>query len=156
MLNDRAALSDLVHRYAALVDDREFDSVAQLFTDNAELVVADPPSALTPVHAHRGRGAIAAAVSAVARVTRTEHAIVGEVYDEGSAPGLAQGRITGIAHHWTRRSSDDGGTEILDVVWHLRYDDEYELTHAGWRISRRALTVNAVETRPVRRLRPSE
>jgi hypothetical protein len=39
------------------------------------------------------------------------------------------------------------------VVWHLRYDDEYALTDSGWRISRRALTINAIETRPVRRLR---
>lgn len=156
MLSARAALSDLVHRYAALVDDRQFDSVAGLFTDSAELVVADPPSALTPVHTHRGRDAIAAAVGAVARLARTEHAIVGEVYDEGAEPDLARGRITGVAHHWSQRAADGGGTEIVDVVWHLRYDDEYRLTEAGWRISRRALTVNAIETRPVRRLRSHE
>ncbi|AYE95973.1 hypothetical protein C0J29_15345 [Mycobacterium paragordonae] len=156
MLSARAALSDLVHRYAALVDDRQFDSVAGLFTDSAELVVADPPSALTPVHTHRGRDAIAAAVGAVARLARTEHAIVGEVYDEGAEPDLARGRITGVAHHWSQRAADGGGTEIVDFVWHLRYDDEYRLTEAGWRISRRALTVNAIETRPVRRLRSHE
>ncbi|OBK63110.1 hypothetical protein A5656_09670 [Mycobacterium gordonae] len=156
MLSARAALSDLVHRYAALVDDRQFDSVARLFTDSAELVVADPPSALTPVDTHRGRDAIAAAVGAVARLARTEHAIVGEVYDEGAGPDLARGRITGVAHHWTQRVADGGGTEIVDVVWHLRYDDEYRLTEAGWRISRRVLTVNAIETRPVRRLRSHE
>lgn len=91
MLSARAALSDLVHRYAALVDDRQFDSVAGLFTDSAELVVADPPSALTPVHTHRGRDAIAAAVGAVARLARTEHAIVGEVYDEGRDPTSRRG-----------------------------------------------------------------
>jgi ketosteroid isomerase-like protein len=156
MLSDRAALSDLVHRYAAFVDDREFDSVATLFTDDAELVVADPPTALTPVRAHRGRSAIAAAVAAVARLTRTEHAIVGEVYDEGGRPDIARGRVTAIAHHWSQRYGDDGGTAITDVVWHLRYDDEYQLTGAGWRINRRALTVNAIETRPARRLRPPE
>ncbi len=156
MLSDRVALSDLVHRYAALVDDRQFASVATLFTDDAELVVADPPAALTPVHTHRGRDAIVDAVRAVASLVRTEHAIVGEVYDEAGGPGLARGRITGIAHHWSQRSSEGGGTEIVDVVWHLRYDDEYRLTDAGWRISRRALTVNAIETRPARRLRPPE
>ncbi|MDP7726169.1 nuclear transport factor 2 family protein [Mycobacterium sp. TY814] len=155
MLNDRAALSDLVHRYAALVDDRQFDSVATLFTETAELVVADPPSELTPVRTHRGRDAIAAAVAAVGRLLRTEHAIVGEVYDAGPAPDLARGRITGIAHHWSHRSGESG-TELVDVVWHLRYDDEYRLTVSGWRISRRALTVNALETRPVRRVRPGE
>lgn len=153
---DRAALSDLVHRYAALIDDRQFDSVPTLFTDTAELIVADPPSVLEAVHAHRGRNAIAAAVAAVARVARTEHAIVGEVYDEGRRPASALGRITGIAHHWSQRPGDSGGTEIVDVVWHLRYDDEYELTDAGWRISRRALSVNAIETGAVRRLRPPE
>ncbi len=145
---DRAALSDLVHRYAAAVDDRQFSSVAKLFTVAAELVVAEPPAALEPIHSHRGQGAIAAAAAAVTQVERTEHAIVGEVYDEGPRPGSARGRIACIAHHWNRRQD-----EIVDVVWHLRYDDEYESTDAGWRISRRALTVNAIETRPARRLR---
>src|ERR1700757_1632662 len=79
--NDRAALSDLAHRYAANVDDRQFDAAAQLFTATAELTVPEPPAALEPIRSHRGQEAIAAAVAAVAAVTRTEHAIVGEVYD---------------------------------------------------------------------------
>ncbi|ORB87097.1 hypothetical protein B1987_00090 [Mycobacterium kansasii] len=143
------ALHDLVHRYAAHVDDREFDSAAALFTVSAELAVPDPPATLTPVHAHRGRPAIAAAVAAVAQALRTEHAIAGEVYDRGPAGGVARGRIGCVAHHWSRRAGD-----LVDVVWHLRYDDEYQLTETGWRISRRALTINAIEVRPVRRLLP--
>ena len=146
---DSAALSDLVHRYAAGVDDRQFDLVTTLFTDGAELVVPDPPAALQPVRSHRGRAAIALAVAAVAQVARTEHAIVGEVYDAAQPEGSARGRITCVAHHWDERSD-----KVVDVVWHLRYDDEYELTDAGWLISRRALTINAIEIRPVRRLRP--
>ncbi|OBI12424.1 hypothetical protein A5712_07405, partial [Mycobacterium sp. E2327] len=133
------------------VDDRQFDSVATLFTETAELTVPDPPDALAPVHSHRGREAIGAAVAAVAAVTRTEHAIVGEVYEETETGGSAAGRVACVAHHWSHR-----GDEVLDVVWHLRYDDEYRLTDAGWRISRRALTINAIETRPVRRLRPRD
>ncbi|HTX94438.1 MAG TPA: nuclear transport factor 2 family protein [Mycobacterium sp.] len=148
---ERAAVSDLVHRYAANVDDRQFDSVAALFTDNAELAVPEPPAALEPVHCHRGRPAIAKAVAAVARVERTQHAIVGEVYDPAGPPGSARGRIACIAHHWSRR-----GNEVVDAVWHLRYDDEYQLTDAGWRIRRRALTINAIETRPMRRLLPRD
>jgi len=148
-VNEGAALRDLVHRYAAGVDDRQFVSVTALFTAAAELIVPEPPAALEPIHSHRGREAIAAAVSAVTQATRTEHAIVGEVYDEGPRPGSARGRIACIAHHWNQRSE-----ELVDVVWHLRYDDEYELTHSGWRISRRALTINAIETRPLRRLLP--
>lgn len=145
------ALSDLVHRYAAHVDDREFATVAELFTTEAELVVPAPPADLLPTHSHRGREAITAAVAAVAAVTRTEHAVIGEVYDAGERAGTARGRIAGIAHHWTQR-----GDEVVDVVWHLRYDDAYELTGAGWRIGRRALTVHAIETRPARRLLPRD
>jgi hypothetical protein len=147
---DRAALSDLVHRYAAHVDDRQFAQVTTLFTESAELLVPDPPATLEPVHSHRGRDAIGAAVAAVAQTERTEHAVVGEVYHPGAQPGTASGRISCVAHHWNRRP-DTG--EAVDVVWHLRYDDEYVLAGAGWLISRRVLTINAIETRPVRRLR---
>jgi 3-phenylpropionate/cinnamic acid dioxygenase small subunit len=150
-VNDRASLSDLVHRYAAGVDDRQFDSVAELFTTNAELTVPEPPATLEPIHSHQGQQAIAAAVTAVAAVARTEHAIIGEVYHEVPRRGSARGRIACIAHHWNQRPD-----EVVDVVWHLRYDDEYELTDAGWRISRRALTINAIETRPVRRFLPHD
>jgi hypothetical protein len=150
-VNERAALTDLVHRYAAGVDDRQFASVTQLFTVGAELMVPEPPAALKPIHSHRGQQAIAEAVAAVTQTTRTEHAIVGEVYDDGPRRGSARGRIACIAHHWNQRAD-----ELIDVVWHLRYDDEYELTDSGWRISRRALTINAIETRPVRRLLPRD
>ncbi|OBF56165.1 hypothetical protein A5787_02640 [Mycobacterium sp. 852002-50816_SCH5313054-b] len=150
-VDDRVALSGVVHRYAANIDDRQFDSAVALFTEEAELVLPEPPATLEPVHSHRGREAIAAAVAAVAAVTRTEHAIIGEVYDDGPRPGAASGRIACVAHHWSRR-----GEDVVDVVWHLRYDDGYQLTDAGWRISRRALTINAIETRPARKLLPRD
>jgi hypothetical protein len=148
--NDRAAISDLVHRYAAGVDDHQFEDVVELFTTTAVLELPDPPAALTPIHSHQGQRAIGEAVAAVGAVARTEHAIIGEVYDGGAA-GIARGRVACIAHHWTQRAD-----EVIDVAWHLRYDDEYESTDGRWRISRRALTINAIETRPVRRLRPRD
>ena len=148
---DRMALSALVHRYAAYLDDREFDSAATLFTEDAVLEVPEPPASLQPVHIHRGRTAITAALAAVARVDRTEHAIVGEVYDQ-SDDASARGRVTCIAHHWSRQVPDDA----VGVIWHLRYDDRYHLAATGWRISRRVLTINAIETRPVRRMLPRQ
>jgi SnoaL-like domain len=148
---DRAALTDLVHRYAAGIDDRQFNSVTTLFTDDAELKLPDPPTTLEPVHQHCGRAAIGTAIRAVAATIRTEHAIVGEVYDVGPQPDSARGRIACVAHHWTQHAD-----QLTDTVWHLRYDDEYRLTDAGWRIAGRTLTINAVETRPVRRLRFTE
>jgi SnoaL-like domain len=145
--DDRAALTDLVHRYAASVDDHQFDSAADLFTVDAELVLPDPPSALDPIHRHHGRAAIGEAVGAVSATLRTQHAIVGEVYDAGTAPGTARGRIACIAHHWVRHKE-----QIRDVTWHLRYADDYQ--HAGgWRIRRRVLTIDAIDTRSVRQVR---
>jgi 3-phenylpropionate/cinnamic acid dioxygenase small subunit len=147
---NRAALSDLVHRYAAGVDDRQFDTVTQLFTETAELAVPDPPATLDPVHRHRGHSAIGAAIAAVAATLRTEHAIVGEVYDVGPRADSACGRVTCIAHHWIQR-----GDQVRDLIWHLRYDDEYLRTEAGWRICSRMLTINAIENRVVSILRPT-
>lgn len=100
--NDRSALSDLVHRYAAGVDDRQFESVAALFAIEAELMVPEPPATLTPIHTHRGRPAIARAVAAVAAVARTEHAIVGRCTTAGRVPaqraaGSRASRIIGLA-----------------------------------------------------------
>jgi hypothetical protein len=145
---DRLALTDLVHLYASAVDDRRFDDVIELFTQTAELRLPDPPRSLEPVRRHHGHDGVRAAMSALATVTRTEHAIVGEVYAPGDGPNYALGRITCIAHHWTA-----DGDRVTDLVWHLRYDDEYMRSPAGWRIHGRALTINAIETRPVRRLR---
>ena len=147
-VSDRLALADLVHLYAAAVDDRRFDDVVQLFTETAELRLPDPPRELEPVRRHHGWEGVRTAISALAGVDRTEHAIVGEVYAEGPDTDYALGRITCIAHHW--RFAED---HVSDVVWHLRYDDEYLRTPAGWRIHGRALVINAIETRPLRRLR---
>jgi len=145
---DRLAVSDLVHLYASAVDDRRFADVVELFTETAELRLPDPPRSLEPVVRHRGRDGVRTAMSALAPVTRTEHAIVGEVYAPGDDADYALGRITCIAHHWTV-----AGESVTDVVWHLRYDDEYLRTGRGWRIHGRALTINAIETPAVRRVR---
>lgn len=119
-----------------------------MFSETAELRLPDPPHVLEPVIVKQGRAGVAEAMAALRAVQRTEHAIVGEVYAEGPEPGYALGRITCVAHHFT--GTADGAT---DVVWHLRYDDEYQQTPVGWRIHGRRLTINAIETRPVKRLR---
>lgn len=146
-VSDRLALTDLVHRYAAGVDDRELDSVVELFTEEGQLVLPDPPGRLEPVSVHRGHDAILSALSSLDSLIRTEHMIVGEVYTpEGAA--AARGRVTCVAHHWSRSDED-----IVDLVWHIRYDDHYERTPSGWRITHRRLTLNAIETGTARRLR---
>ena len=145
---DRAALTDLVYRYAADVDDRLFDSVADLFTEDAELTLPDPPTTLEPVRQHHGRAAIRDAVATVAATIRTQHAVVGEVYDAGPRPGTARGRIACVAHHWIQH-----GDQLRDVTWHLRYDDEYQYVETQWRIRSRVLTIDAIDNRQVRQVR---
>jgi SnoaL-like domain len=145
---DRLALSDLVHQYAAAVDDRHFANAVELFTPTAELGLPEPPHNLEPVRWARGHVDIRAALDSLKAITRTQHAIVGEVYTAGAAPETANGRIACIAHHWTQADE-----KITNLVWHLRYDDEYRLTNSTWLISRRALTIDAIETRQARRLR---
>ena len=148
---DRLALADLVHLYAAAVDDRRFGDVVELFTETAELRLPDPPQSLDPVRVHRGRDGVRSAMAALAGLARTEHAIVGEVFAPGSDTDYALGRITCVAHHFTV-----DGNDVTDLAWHLRYDDEYLRTRSGWRIHGRALTINAIEKRSVRRLRPHQ
>ncbi len=147
-VSDRLALADLVHGYAACIDDRHFADAVALFHDDAVLVAPDPPSTLEPTIRRQGRDAIRAALAAVEAVARTEHEIVGEVFSTGGDDRSARGRITCVAHHWTEA---DG--QITDVVWHLRYDDTYTRADHGWQFLERVLTINAIETRPVRRLR---
>lgn len=147
MTADRTALSDLVHRYAAHVDDRDFTGATALFTEDAHLVLPDPPDVLDPVRRHDGRAGVLAALLVLESVTRTRHEIVGEVYSATSGD-VATGRIAAVAHHFT--ATDD---TIVDLVWHLRYVDEYRCDDDRWLIARRALTIDAIETRAVRRLR---
>ena len=128
-------LSQLVHRYAAAIDDGR--SVVPLFTTDGVLVTPDPPDVLDPIHEHVGPEAIAAATSGL---PRTFHAIVGEVYD-----GLS-GRIKCVAHHVI----DDR----TDLVWHLRYADSYRKVDDGFLIARRELSIDLIETRSLKRARP--
>ncbi|SEK73032.1 SnoaL-like domain-containing protein [Blastococcus sp. DSM 46786] len=143
---DRAALSDLVARYASYVDGRDLDAVAELFTDDGVLVLPDLPASLAPSVTHEGRAGVRAALAAVAGVPQTFHAIVGEVYDAGPSDDIHRGTVACAAHHLDRR----GSGEITDRVWHLRYRDTYRRTGEGWRIARRELHLASIESRPVR------
>lgn len=131
-------LSQLVHRYAARVDDRL--PVAELFTDDGALVVPDPPEVLDPVVAHVGHDAITAATTGL---PATFHAIASEVYSVDGA--RARGRVACVAHHVV--------DERTDLVWHLRYLDDYRSVDGTWLIARRELFLDLIETRPLKRSR---
>ena len=145
---ERLALSDLVHRYAAGIDDGDVDAVLELFDAEAQLVLPEPPDVLTPTREHRGADGIRVALAAVSAVWRTHHSIDSEVYRGGAERDVAHGRIGGTAHHWSRHRD-----AITDLVWYLRYDDDYRRTESGWLLTRRTLTIDAIGTHPARRLR---
>jgi ketosteroid isomerase-like protein len=141
---DRSALTDLVHRYAAGVDDRDLSAVAALFCPDGVLVVPDDPVGSASATVHVGRESVELALGQVRALRATIHAVVGIVLDAGTGQDEASGRVACIAHHVVARH--DGAR---DQTWHLVYRDQYRRTSAGWRIASRELRVQFVERRPV-------
>jgi len=143
-VEDWVAVHDLVHRYAACVDDRDFTGAAALFGSDGVFVLPEPPRDYGPVAEHRGPAAIATALSVLEHVLLTAHGVTGAVFDAGDGPDVATGRIRCAAHHLS--GSDD---QLTDAVWHLRYRDRYVRTASGWRIGRREVHLDLVETHRV-------
>ncbi|OPG03576.1 nuclear transport factor 2 family protein [Microbispora sp. GKU 823] len=148
---DAAALTDLVAQYALYADERDFAHLTGLFTEDGVLVLPDPPRALGPVLARTGHEEIAAAMTALESLTMTFHALAGQVFEPGPEPGTATGAVACVAHHLSVR---DGAPS--DLVWHLRYADTYRRHNGAWRITRREVRIEWIETRPVRRVRGRE
>lgn len=144
---DRIALHDLVARYAALVDARDFAGVSDLFCADAVLRTPAPPSRLGPANDLHGRTAIVAELQRLEGFVSTFHGALGVVLDpvDGDAD-QAEGIITAIAHHVSL--NDDGPR---DLVWHLRYRDAYRRDGGRWRIAERAITIATIETRALKR-----
>lgn len=113
-------MTELPHRYAALVDARDWDGAAALFAEDGELVVKDVT--------HAGRTAIRAAIAELESQDSTRHDITG-VDDEG--------QVTCVAHHVT-------GDRCVD--WHVRYVDSYD----GELFRRRELRIDRIEVHEAR------
>ncbi|TDC86868.1 nuclear transport factor 2 family protein [Actinomadura sp. 7K507] len=141
---DRVELLDLVSRYALYADRRDLPGVAGLFTEDAVLVLPDPPGSLGPARTFAGRDGIVEALSTLNDVPVTSHEIVGQVFEAD-----ATGHVTCVAHHLTEREPG----KPSDLIWHMRYSDVYRREDGGWRFARRALQIDFIETRPVRRWR---
>ncbi|WP_207949871.1 nuclear transport factor 2 family protein [Nocardioides ochotonae] len=145
----RPALSDLVHRYAALGDQRRPGALAALFTPTGELVIPTPPDRLDAHRVLAGPRKIGEHLAVLEELSLTVHQIVGEVYDvpTSAAPGppsTATGRVACIANHLTGERN---------LVWHLHYDDRYVREGERWLFARRELHIDFIETRQVRRHR---
>lgn len=137
-MDDRVALRELAERYALAVDRRDGAALASLFAEDGELHIPRPPESLDPVIVTKGREAIESGIKVMGRFDATMHAVVGQVVDVDR--DRATGVVSCLAHHVRR------GT---DLVWFLRYHDDYVRTSDGWRFVRRSLHVAWLEERPV-------
>lgn len=134
---DRRSLSELSHRYASHVDDRDLDALGTLFTDDAVLVSGAGPRV--------GRAEILTAMRKLDRYDRTFH-LVGQVR-LWVAPDGVHGETYCEAHHFSRVA--DGTTS--DHILYIRYHDTYALGGSdpeGWRFTRRALDIVATMEHP--------
>ncbi len=109
-----------------------------------------------PTIRRAGRDQLLRVPSGLARYHATHHAVRLTTYDVaggGATGSTATGVVVGVAHHLLAADSlDDGGT---DVIWRLRYVDDYLHAEDGWRIVRRVLHLRGmIEERTVSHLGP--
>jgi hypothetical protein len=142
---DRLALSDLVNRYAYLVDAARFDEVSKLYVPDGVLVTPVPPRELCPVSEIRGHDAIVEELRRLEPFAMTFHGLLGQVIT-AIDDDHAHGRVNCVAHHVAA-----AGRNVEDLVWHLRYDDRYVRAEGDWLLERRAITIELIESRPVKR-----
>jgi ketosteroid isomerase-like protein len=143
---DRSDLDDLVARYAAAVDRRDWAALGALFAEDAVLVTPDVTGSLEPLVESHGRDAVVATISAVAGFAATLHHLTGSVWEVSGS--TAEGRTTAVAHHV------EAGPEPRSWVWHVEYADRCTRSGAGWVFSRRTLTVRMIEARAPARVLP--
>ena len=120
---DRAAIVELLNRYAQGCDRREFDAVGECFTEDAQ---AEYSGKRLP----RGVAHIVAHMAPLAQLPASQH-LVGSVTVEISGDTATASSYT-TAH--LVRAIDDGH-EVLHRGLH--YADKLVRTPAGWRISER-------------------
>lgn len=147
-LADFIALSDLVNRYAALVDGGSFSEVADLFAEDGELVAPEPPDSLVPSKRLSGRRDIVCELSRLGDFELTAHELVGMVFDLGENPEFAHGRVKCVAHHLMRKRD-----KSTDLTWRLQYSDTYRRANGGWRIQKREIHIDVIELNEVKRVR---
>lgn len=147
-LDDRAALTDLVQRYAHLVDARDFVAVSGLFEPDGVLRAPAPPDHLGPHRTVQGADAIGAELAQLTHFETTVHALTGHLF-EAVQDDEAVGHVRCEAHHVSTHSSG-----VRDLVWLLRYTDRYRRSEGRWRFAERALHVDVIEVREVKRVAP--
>ncbi len=153
------ALRSLSLDYTSAVDDRDGERFSQLFVADGELVVPNFPEQLGPVITRAGHQALRRVPEGLSAYDRTLHQLSNHRYAlDGDQ---ASGEVHCVAHHLSRVVDQPvavgpAGSVATDVVWYVRYRDDYRRTEAGWKFVRRELHLLWVEDHPVRALVPTE
>ena len=140
VVEDRAALRDLVEAYGRAIDRRDASLLVSLFTEDGALVFYEDGA---PARERRGHDALAGIIDYVSRYSVTTHFI-------GNHTAWVDGdRATGetycLAHHVSER---DGEQRL--VVMSIRYQDGYVRTGGAWKFERRDFLLDWQEDRPLR------
>jgi 3-phenylpropionate/cinnamic acid dioxygenase small subunit len=141
-LTDRAAVTEVLHTYARLVDEREFAAAAGVFTDEclAEYGVRETDT----LHSS------AAVADWLARQlldgTATSHHVSNV---QISFPDADHAETTSYVYAW---HGAPGGA--VDPVVLARYVDRFERTPTGWRIAHRRMFAHGLVGFPDGILRP--
>ncbi|HEY7045514.1 MAG TPA: nuclear transport factor 2 family protein [Nocardioidaceae bacterium] len=140
---DRAALGDLVARYAQVADSRDPAAFAPLFTEDGTvtLVKDGEPEVV------RGPAQIVERLSRILRYDRTYH-FLGQQTVELAGDG-ARGETYCLAHHLSTR--DDGRRDLM--IAYVRYQDHYVRDGTTWRFGARTIVMDWTERRALDALR---
>ncbi len=123
---DEARIRELALRYARMVDRRDWDSIGDVFTGDAELS--------GPGFSMKGHGELVAGLRGIDRYAATLHCVHNQLIE--ISDDAAWGEVYCVANHLHQI---EGEPWKLDMG--IRYEDRYRRTGAGWRIVRRTLDV---------------
>lgn len=142
-LEDRLAITDLIHRYAELVDDRAVEELATLFTDPCEFRAFDSEKGVA-----RTREEVRVmSARLLATFTRTSHH-VSNTRIVADGPGRARAVTYLLAWHEFPDDRPDG------YLWG-RYHDVLEKRDGQWLFRERTLRVTAEQHFPFKWLPPA-
>lgn len=143
-LSDRAAITEVLHDYARLVDERDFVAVGELFTDHclAEYGIRDSDTL-------RSSTAVTDWLTRqLSDGTTTSHHVSNVQIRFGD---VDHAETTAYVYAWHGTPGDGAA---IDPIILARYVDSFERTPAGWRIAHRRMFAHGLVGFPGGILRP--
>ena len=132
------ALRTLAAEYAAAVDRLDAPALCSLFTDDGVLVVQGPEPWVM-----QGHDELATLISGVEGFAKTFHFVGQATYRVAKDAVTTSGEVACIAHHLVVT-----GSEARDLVWMIRYHDDYRCVAGRWLFARREIEMLWSEERP--------